>query len=325
MILHDEDGDGEHPPIGQGDDARIVACAVDRAGLVRDGGAGWQHAGQARLAGAAAFHDGDEGMGAGGRKRPASADRGDEVGHSGRRRAVARIAGEGDIGQVATVAGAQRRIGGQRGGDVAVEIARTRREVHSAVEQVGGVAVDAQPLDPQPRDPAIDRCRATGAGDQHVGGFIVALRQHQVEQSRHRQRRTRPHGGDIARHDVGQRQLSGVDHGEDLARDRDLIGAGHREERVAVEREAFAAGQVAHGDADRAIGESGEPLKLGDQAGFGGLLDSGFDGAEGVGAGQRGQEQAEGGGKGDRAMEAHGVCFADVKGPRKRIYPVGRD
>ncbi len=212
------------------------------------------------------------------------------------------------------IAFAQRRVGRHRSGDIAVEIARLGGKAHGAIQKVGGVAVHPQTPDAQPRDPLMHRRRAACPRDEQVGRVIVAAGQHQVQQRGNRNRTRR--AGQL----LFQRQRARVDHRKDPPRHRDLVGAGHREERIAIERERFPGAKVAHDDADRAVGQAGKALELGDQARFGGLLHRCLGRAKGVGVGQWREEQAKGGEHGDGTKRNHASHVAKAQAKRKRVY-----
>ncbi len=100
MILHDEDGNGDRAAIRQGDDAGVIAEAIERACLMRDRRAGREHADETRLACLTAGHDAEQHGRAALLQRLAMLDDGKQVVHRAGRGGVARIGGEGEIGQV---------------------------------------------------------------------------------------------------------------------------------------------------------------------------------------------------------------------------------
>ena len=124
----------------------------------------------------------------------------------------------------------------------------------------------------------IDGVRASGRGQGEIGRAVVGDEEHQFEQvpegERHprvvEQVRDRAAAGmDVAGFEfdhVRERDLAPVDPGQELDRDRNLVGRGHREALVLVEPHRAARLDVDGAHAHGAPAARGQPLDLGQKA-----------------------------------------------------------
>ena len=257
------------------DDAHVVGRLADRPRLVRDRGLRGQHSLQPRRTGLTAVHDVDQQRGALLRQDLPVPDLLQQCRHGCRCGRIARVAVEdGVVGRHGFI----RPLPFQdlavvvRGDLVVLPHIRVPQPVG---DQGPGRAVHTDPVDPHLGHARGHGARAPGLTHEHVGRDVVADQEHQLEQVVHRDLHARvvqqvadgaggPVDISLLHFDhVPERYLALVHHGQDLHRDRDLVGARHREGLVAVKGEPASRFEVVRRDADRAFGVFGQPRDLG--------------------------------------------------------------